>query len=215
MVSRTALVFVIILSILGGTVSCMFRGPSDVRREIADATGARYEREFGLTLGRISMSIARWGMRVAEKHSEEEIPVSLKGVRKVQIGVYQVKRGSWNEDHERFDPSSLGEWVPIVKVQEDGEDVHVLFRMQEGRTRAMLVLVSDSDELVIVRIKGKLDGILRDTMRYALQEAEREELYEPALAQLEEREDSLPLPAGRGARQTGSVRFKRLTTWHR
>lgn len=189
MATRMAVVLVL-SSLLLGSTSCVLRGPSGIRREIADATGAEYDREFGLTLGRMSMGVVRCGMKVARNHAGDEVPdISLEGVRKVQVGVYQVKPGTWDADHPKFDPAALGDWESVVRVQDDGEDVHVLLRTKHGETRGMLVVVSEADELVIVRLAGKLDRVIQDALRYGLREVEREDLYEPALEQLEEEEE--------------------------
>jgi hypothetical protein len=51
----------------------------------------------------------------------------------------------------------------------------------------MLLVVSEADELVIVRMAGRLDHILNDALRYGLDEAGRPDLYEPARMRLEER----------------------------
>ena len=182
---------------LATATGCFLRGPSGVRREIAEATGARYDREFALTIGPVGMAIARWGVRIAEKHDEDgEMPeISLAGVRKVQVRVYQVEPGSWDEDHDNFDPAVLGDWEPVVRVQDDGEDVHVLLRTEDGVIRRMLVIVSEAEELVIVQMKGRLDEILEDALRYGLEQAESDEHYERALEQLEQLEQR-EAPAG-------------------
>lgn len=170
--------------------ACVLRGPGDVRREVAAATGADYEREFGLTLGRMSMAVVRWGM----KHSDEELPVSLKRVRKIQVGVYHVRPGNWGDGGgpTPFDPDRLGGWTPAVAVREDGEDVHLLLRERGERVRAMLIVVSDPDELVIVRMKGDLGEILQDALRYGLEQADRDDLYEPVRTRMEDEEREKP-----------------------
>jgi hypothetical protein len=191
MVVRASVPFALVLSIaVASGTSCVLRGPAGVRREIAAATGAEYEREFGLTLGRTSLALARWGLRTAEKHDPEGSPdIHLAGVRKVQIGVYEVEPGTWRDDHEPFDPAALGSWEPIVRVQSAGEDVHVLLRTREGRVREMLVVVSEADELVIIRMKGRLERMLHEALRYGLEEAGRDELYAPLAQRLDERGD--------------------------
>jgi hypothetical protein len=63
--------------------SCIgFHGPEDLRRDLVQATGVELERETGVSVGRMGVMLVRWFT------SEEEIP--LKGVRKVQVGVYEV-----------------------------------------------------------------------------------------------------------------------------
>jgi hypothetical protein len=178
--SHKLLIF-IVLSCLVAT-GCVLRGPAGIQREIAEATGAEYDKEFAITLGRIGTTVARWVV-----DDDEDLPVSLKGVRKVQVGIYQVKAGTRDASHPPFEPGVLGDWNPIVAIRERDEEVHVRYKEKGGEIRSMLVLVSEPEELVIVRMKGRLDRVFREAMRYGLDEAGRGEYYEPALEQLNER----------------------------
>jgi hypothetical protein len=42
----------------------------------------------------------------------------------------------------------------------------------------MIVVVAESEEWVVVRLRGDLDRILEDTLRFAFDQADRPELYE-------------------------------------
>ena len=42
----------------------------------------------------------------------------------------------------------------------------------------MLIVVAEEDEWVVVRMRGDLDRILEDAMRFAFDQAERPDLYE-------------------------------------
>ena len=88
---RPSLPFALVLTTaaLLGT-SCVLRGPAEVRREIQASTGAEYDRELGLTFGRTGMCLVRWGMKIANKHDGDVPDISLAGVHKMQIGVYEV-----------------------------------------------------------------------------------------------------------------------------
>ena len=48
----------------------------------------------------------------------------------------------------------------------------------------MLIVVSDARELVIVRVKGKLDHLIEDALRFGLDEAESGQHYDAAVAEL-------------------------------
>jgi hypothetical protein len=152
---------------------------------VETATGAEYDREFGLTLGRMGLTITRWGLKASNSDDADDLnSLSLKGVRKVQIGVYEVKNGTWDPGQERFDPSMFGDWEPLLQVREDGEEIHVMLKLKDERVRDMLVLVSDKQELVIVRMKGKLDRLIEDAIRFGLDEAESGQHYDAAVAEL-------------------------------
>lgn len=155
---------------------CWFHGPGDLKRDLSDSAGVELDQEVGITLGRTSMWLARKAVRWS---GEEDIP-SLKGVRKVQVGVYEV-RGlrPGRERRQQLQLSDLPRnWIPVVQIHEDGEDVFVLTREDGERIRAMLVVVAEYDEWVIVRIKGNLNRVLEEAMQMAFDEAGRPELYE-------------------------------------
>ena len=152
-------------------------GPGDIRRELTERTGLEVKKEFGITVTRSAIKIAAWGMR---KFGDEEIP-PVKGISKVQVGVYEV-RGIKDgyETIGRVRPSDLvGEdWETVVRIHDDGEDVFVLTRVNEkGHIRQMLVVVMEQDEWVLVRIKGKLDKTIEHAMQYAMDEVGRPELF--------------------------------------
>jgi len=172
--------------VLACSVACVLRGPSGVRRDVARATGAEYEREFGLTLRRVSLALARWAIGPDDAGAAgEDAAVLLHGLRKVQVGVYKVKDGTCREGGAGIDPAALARWQPVVRVHEGGETVLVLLRAERGRTRDMLIVASEADELVIVRLAGQLDGLVEDALRYGLRQAGRDARYEAARAQLD------------------------------
>jgi len=156
-------------------VSCVrLHGPEDIRRELSRSAGVELDREMGLTLTRSGMWLARMGLRMSD---EDEI--SLRGVRRMQVGIYEV-RGP-RRGHERIrniDFELLEGWTPVVRLSGDGEDVLVLTREESGTIRGLLVVVAESDEWVLVRMKGKLDRMLEDAMRMAFDEVDRPDLYD-------------------------------------
>jgi len=165
---------------LATCASCIgFHGPEDLRRDLVQATGVELEREAGVSVGRMGVMLVRWFT------SEEEIP--LKGVRKVQVGVYEVTDfGDGRYGRGTVDPLELPGWEPVVRVHEDDEDVFVMLRQEEDDIHGMLVVVMEQDEWVLVRIKGKLQHVVEEAMRMAFDKAEHPDLYEPAVAEYRE-----------------------------
>jgi hypothetical protein len=162
---------------LATCASCIgFHGPEDLRRDLVQATGVEVERESAVSVGRMGVLLVRWFT------PEDEIP--LRGVRRVQVGVYEVAdRGARGYGNGTVDRLELPGWEPVVRVQEDDEDVFVLIRQKEGSIRGMLVVIMEQDEWVLVRVKGKLQHVVEEAMRMAFDEAEHPELYEPAAAE--------------------------------
>jgi hypothetical protein len=148
-------------------------GPTDVRRDLGQTAGVQLEQEFGLTVTRSGM----WLARKATKQADEP-EISLKGIRRVEIGVYQVT-GLRNEGQER---SGLGGeqfpgWTPLVRVHEDDEDVMILTQERDGKIRRLLIVAAESDEWVLIRIRGKLDQIIEEAIEMAFDEVDRPDLY--------------------------------------
>ncbi|MHC4502972.1 MAG: DUF4252 domain-containing protein [Planctomycetota bacterium] len=165
----------IVVACLATCASCItFHGPKDLQRDLVQATGVELERESGVTVGRMGVMLARWFT------PEKEIP--LKGVRRVQVGVYEVTDfGEGDYGQGSVEPPELPGWETVVRVHEEDENVFVMLHQEEDQIRGMLVVVMERDEWVLVRIKGKLNRTVERAMQMAFEEADRPELYDPAL----------------------------------
>jgi hypothetical protein len=129
------------------------------------------KQETGITVTRSGIWLARQFV------DTEDVP--LKGVRRVEVGVYDVRGMKRGIDSPRpLDISGFKGWKPFVQIRDAGEQVFVLTKIDEQqRIRGMLVVVAEDDEWVLVRIRGKLDEIFERTMEMAFSQAERPELY--------------------------------------
>jgi hypothetical protein len=161
---------------LATCVSCIWlHGPEDLRHDLASSAGVELHRETGVTVGRLGLAIARLVTK------QDEIP--LKGVRKVEVGVYEVvgtRRGV--ERARAVDPPEMPGYEHVVRIHDEGDDVFVMVKFEEEQIRRMLVIVAEEDEWVLVRIRGKLNHIFEQAMEMAFDQADKPELYEPALA---------------------------------
>ncbi len=151
--------------------SCIrFTGPEDVRRDLGDQAGVQLKQETGFTVTRSGMWLARKFVK------DEDVP--LEGVRRVEIGVYEVKglrKGS--EEPARLDLGHLKGWEPIVRVREDDEQVFVLIKQEEQLIRGLLVVVAEQDEWVLVRLRGKLNQVFERSMEMVFADMNRPDLY--------------------------------------
>jgi hypothetical protein len=196
---RSLILRVAILGLVPTASGCIlpFNGPSGVRRDIQAATGREYDRSFALTVGRSGVALARWAVR---KAGEDDIP--LEGLRKVEIGIYEVR--------DRSDQPSTGSdftailwptWRPLVEMHPDqGENVLILSEARsDGSIKRLLFLVENEDQLVIVRLKGRLDHFIEQAMRYAFEQADRPDLIDPSIEEYrrgaEVHGDQEPAPA--------------------
>ena len=170
----------IALLYLGAGAACIgFQGPEDLRRDIVQATGVELHRESGVSVGRMGVALVRWFT------PEDEIP--LKGVRRVQVGVYRVTDASDADPAaELLGMPALSDWEPVVHLRERDENVLVMLREENESIRGVLVVVMEDDEWVLVRIRGKLQRIVEEAMRLAFDRTDRPDLYDPALNEYRE-----------------------------
>jgi hypothetical protein len=159
----------VLISLLG--ISCVrFVGPQDIRHELSDQAGVKLKQETGFTFTRSAVWLARRFVK--------EDDFTLEGVRRVEIGVYEVKGfEDGRQSASPLDLTKLEGWVPIVRVRESGEDVMVLFKEKDDVVRELLVVVAESDEWVLVRIRGKLDRVLEQAIEMAFEDVDRPDLY--------------------------------------
>ena len=158
------------LTVLLATGCVRLVGPEDVRLELSEQAGVKLKQETGFTVTRSGIWLARQFV------DDDEVP--LRGVRRVEVGVYEVrglKRGL--DEPRRLDPAYFRDWTPIVRVNEDEEQLMVLVREKDESLRAMLVVVAEPEEWVLVRVYGKLDDLLEQAMSMAFEEVDRPDLY--------------------------------------
>ncbi len=171
------------LLLLAQTACIRYGGPSDLRRDLSREAGVKLDCEFGVTVTRTGIALARLFT------DDDEVP--LKGVRRVEVGVYRVLglRGGLDAPR-RLELPELADLTPVVRLHEEGEDVFVLVRQDEDeQIRQMVVVAAENDEWVLVRIKGRLTRTFEQAMRMAFDEIDRPEKYEAAIAAYHAAED--------------------------
>lgn len=171
-------------------VSCVRPwGPGGMKRELSRDAGVQLDREFGLTVTRSGIWLAR---KVMQFSDDDDIP-DLRGLRRVQIGVYRVV--AERDEMRALSMNTFGpDWAPLVRVVDGDETVQMLARERGGELRAMLVVVAERDEWVIVKLSGRLDRIVESAMQFAFEQAERPELSDAAVAAYRsERPDDIAL----------------------
>jgi hypothetical protein len=153
-----------------------FNGPADLRREVSASAGIELDRIMALTVGRTGMAIARLVT------DGDEIP--LRGVRKVEIGIYEVNGLRPGVDARgAIGLPRLEGWHSVVRVRDDEQEVHILLEERDDQIRGMIIVVAEDEEVVLIRIRGKLQHTVEQAMRMAFDQADRPELYEPTVAE--------------------------------
>jgi hypothetical protein len=157
------LIVIALLIAAGGTSSGCLWAPelANVRRDIErQIPQARFDKEIELSLGPLSLALARVVTRFVP--DAREARSYLRDVRRIQIAVYNAHDLPPTTGVEM--PAVLRElqaqgWVTAVKVRDGQELVWVLYRLENERVTELYVVALDDEELVLVRAKGKLEKL--------------------------------------------------------
>ena len=109
-------------------------------------------REFGISLGPLPLSIARWALK-----DEPEIEPLIKDLRAVRVYTYEVTSDAADvARHVRATHAELlsDGWLPIATVREDDEFVAVLLKIGEHENEGLTVLITEPEEVTFVNLIG-------------------------------------------------------------
>lgn len=128
------------------------------------------ERQFALTLGRVGLAVTRMAMRFADDDLEEEERELLRGIRRAEVGIYEVGKGFPRDAEPKLAALSSKfnrqGWYSIIEVRDDGSRTWVFSKeSSEGDLRGLLVIAFEADELVVVRLDGRLQAALERIAR--------------------------------------------------
>ena len=134
------------------------------RRDIERAyPQARFDREVVVRLGTGPLRGIGW---IAGLVPDDDVQVArdyLRDLHRVKVGVYRTETlpplGEVNL--ARLPRFEEGGWRLAVRTQEADEAVWVLYRAPHGDVRDLYVLVLDEEALVLVRLQGRLDEMLK------------------------------------------------------
>ena len=140
---------------------------SSVRFEIErQVPEARFEKEFHLRLGRMSLAMIRPFARWALAEDDHEARLLLNGVRRIDIGTYRVLSlpdvDALLPSQRLQDRLTRNGWTALVRTREDEELTLVFTREDEGKIRGLFVMALDPDEMVLVSLEGKLGEVLAE-----------------------------------------------------
>ena len=163
-----SLVLALVLVVLASP-GCFWSGElASVRHDFEkQIPGSSFDKNIELSLGPIMLSAAR--LVTALVPGADEARPWLKGLSRVQVGVYKADIGSMGElQMPRRLQSLLDDgWESAVRVRDDNEAVWVLYRPDGDRVREVFVVVLNSNELVLVKAKGKLDRLVAAALHEA------------------------------------------------
>lgn len=160
--TRTVAALAVVLAVTVASAGCMWA--PDLARVCRDlekqVPGASFDREFAMTLGPVSLAFAK--MVTAFIPDAREARGYLRDVSRIEVAVYEVTAMP-TIDGVRM-PNHLQRlrdegWETAVKVRDDDNIVWLMYRIEKNAIREMYVVVLDSDELVLVKARGRLDRL--------------------------------------------------------
>ncbi len=165
---QTILILSIVL-IVTTSSGCLWAPELDgVRKDIeSQLPGASFHREFALSVGPITLGLVRTIIRFVPDAAEAR--EYLKDVRSVKIAVYDARNLPADPDLRM--PKKLGSllekegWEIAAKVNQDSDNVWLLYRAEEDSIKDLYAVVLSDDELVLVRAHGNIDQLAVKVMR--------------------------------------------------
>ena len=152
---------IILVSMSSG---CLWAPELDrVRRDLQEQLpGVHFKKEFAITLGPLSLGLARSVTRFVP--DAREASTYLKEIRRVKLAVYKV------DDLPRHSKVAVPiqlqkllekrDWELAAKINERDERVWVLYKERNDVVREIYVVVLSRDELIMVRVEGRIDRLL-------------------------------------------------------
>lgn len=145
---------------------------AQIQREIEhQLPGSSFEREVRLSLGPLSLGMARLATRLIPESAVPEAGEAhayLREVRRVQIALYRTLALPPLESVRIPEPLRLlirdQNWHLAVKNQKTDELTWVLTRVENDIVRDIYVVLLDSRQLALVRVEGRMDQLLAKAM---------------------------------------------------
>ncbi len=162
-VTRSGTGIFLVLSILcSGCL--MSREMAHMKRDIeSQFPGIELEKEleFSIESG-VFTTLGRILGRVVDDGDVYEATRYMQDLRRVNVGVYKIRRFPKNEPMNLLELSRFDEggWELATQVRDRDEMIWILYREWYDEVRDMFILVMNNDELVIVRMEGALDHLL-------------------------------------------------------
>jgi hypothetical protein len=166
MMRRSSLHALLALLLVLPLTGCLFsREIAQTRRDIEKAyPDLRLEKQIVVNLGPLSLKTLGW-MSAFVPDPEVDVARSyLKDIRRIKVGVF---RSEQPEDIAKLDVGQFGfdeDWEVAVRARQEGEHVWVLYKEEAETVRDLYVVVLGDEELVVARLRGRLDRLLARVM---------------------------------------------------
>ena len=114
------------------------------------------DRTMAISIGPTVLRIAIWAL----DDDEPETAALLRDLDGVRIRIYEID-GDAERVAGRVQKMSLklreDNWQPVILIQEDGEQTHMLMRSDGDRIQGLTLITSDDEEAVVINLMGHLN----------------------------------------------------------
>jgi len=158
-----SLVIAVAMATLPLAGGCMWAPElTDVKQDIArQLPDVGFKKNVVLSFGPLTMVLARTVTGFIPEAREAR--QYLRDVSRLQVAVYEMNGAP--EYGELETPDYLQElidkgWEMAVRVNDEGDRVWLLYRLDDESVREMFVVTMSEDELVLVKVKGHLERVM-------------------------------------------------------
>jgi len=135
---------------------------SDIKKDIANQIpGASFEHEMSFAIGPGGMALARAVCTFVPPAHDAR--TWLKDVSRVEVSKYDVVRSELAADlktPERIEEMLADGWELAARVREKYDSAWVLYKLDGESVREVFVVSLDRHELVMVKVKGRLERVI-------------------------------------------------------
>lgn len=160
---------VLLLAVVGASSGCLWAPDlagvrNDIERQIP---GASFDKEIELTLGPMSLLVARLVVRIVP--SAREAGDYLRDVSRVEVAVYNAEE--MPDTRAVSMPERLKklleeeDWELAVKICDEDELLWLLYRIDGDTIKEMYVVVLNDENLLLVKIKGRLERLVAHALK--------------------------------------------------
>ncbi|MBD3287581.1 DUF4252 domain-containing protein [candidate division KSB1 bacterium] len=123
---------------------------------------------FKFSFGPVSISTIRLFVDLADADNEAEM--YLKEIKRVQIGVYEVRHNRFGKGRVRIplkvrDKLEEMDYELFINARERGEHVNLYFKELNRYFSSLYIIVFEDDELVILEVRGNLENMIEKAIQ--------------------------------------------------
>jgi hypothetical protein len=123
------------------------------------------ELRIGRGLLSLAVTVARWS-----DDPDAELAVRfLEDIDAVDFGIYRLE-GDWRHAPQTLTPDGIEElrdlgWRPVVRTRDRHDGDRIVLYRNDGGLDQVLVVGNEDEDLVVLRLEGRLGGILDNAIR--------------------------------------------------